>query len=64
MHVLDTLTKSLIHYFNLFLNKALFYSLVDMSVEDFNEVEVTSPEKALQKKTDLFQLQKVMISLE
>lgn len=33
-----------------------------MSVEDLNEEEVTSPGKDLQKKTDLFQLQKVRVS--
>lgn len=38
-------------------------TLLGMSVEDLNEEEVTSPGKDLQKKTDLFQLQKVGISL-
>lgn len=34
-----------------------------MSGENLDEVEVTSPGKDLQKKTDLFQLQKVMVYL-
>ncbi|XP_053365706.1 origin recognition complex subunit 3 isoform X1 [Clarias gariepinus] len=38
--------------------------LDNMSVEDLNEEEVTSPGKDLQKKTDLFQLQKTLLEMK
>lgn len=57
------LSNFIIQHWDLVLIKALLYSLIGMSVEDLNEEEVTSPGKDLQKKTDLFQLQKVRVSL-
>ncbi|KAK3538300.1 hypothetical protein QTP70_035259, partial [Hemibagrus guttatus] len=41
-----------------------FEQLDSMSVEDLNEEEVTSPGKDLQKKTDLFQLQKTLLEMK
>ncbi|XP_027028389.1 origin recognition complex subunit 3 isoform X1 [Tachysurus fulvidraco] len=41
-----------------------FEQLDSMYVEDLNEEEVTSPGKDLQKKTDLFQLQKTLLEMK
>lgn len=60
---LSVVNYLIIYHWDLVLNKAPLYSLLGMSVEDLNEEEVMSPGKDLQKKTDLFQLQKVNVSL-
>ncbi|XP_060735997.1 origin recognition complex subunit 3 isoform X1 [Tachysurus vachellii] len=54
--------KSALHELEDYLVK--FEQLDSMYVEDLNEEEVTSPGKDLQKKTDLFQLQKTLLEMK